>query len=224
MEDTPTVTEEIKASAEGTETQETKAESEGSAAASADVSSLIDMNVSNIPNPEPMEEDPPQKLDTTVMPEKMPSPLKPEVAPVAETSSVSAANESVVLRSPGAAAPVVTEPDAPLQETKVEPEVALEASEDSKVRTDDESKGDDTSCKSSTGQTPVSRQKSGGRGDMNNLPTRQYLDSTVVPILLQGLSHLAKTRPVDPIQELSNYLLQNKTKYDGTETNMNGGT
>lgn len=30
--------------------------------------------------------------------------------------------------------------------------------------------------------------------DMGSLPTRQYLDQTVVPILLQGLSALSKER------------------------------
>lgn len=30
--------------------------------------------------------------------------------------------------------------------------------------------------------------------DLQSLPTRQYLDQTVVPILLQGLSLLAKER------------------------------
>jgi len=50
--------------------------------------------------------------------------------------------------------------------------------------------------------------------DTSSLPTRQYLDQTVVPILLQGLSWLAKTRPDDPISKLSSYLLEHKQEYE----------
>ncbi|KAJ9578763.1 hypothetical protein L9F63_005021 [Diploptera punctata] len=52
------------------------------------------------------------------------------------------------------------------------------------------------------------------RVDLQSLPTRQYLDQTVVPILLQALSTLAKERPPDPINFLAGYLLKNKTQYD----------
>lgn len=52
------------------------------------------------------------------------------------------------------------------------------------------------------------------RVDLQSLPTRQYLDQTVVPILLQGLSFLAKERPLDPISALAAYLLKNKASYD----------
>lgn len=54
------------------------------------------------------------------------------------------------------------------------------------------------------------------RVDLSTLPTRQYLDQTVVPILLQGLSYLAKERPTDPISALAAYLLKNKTNFDNT--------
>uniref|UniRef100_A0A1Q3FGM6 Protein dpy-30 homolog n=1 Tax=Culex tarsalis TaxID=7177 RepID=A0A1Q3FGM6_CULTA len=61
--------------------------------------------------------------------------------------------------------------------------------------------------------------KPSGR-DLQSLPTRQYLDQTVNPILLQGLKALAKERPQDPIQYLANYLLKNKARVEdsnGTE-------
>lgn len=45
------------------------------------------------------------------------------------------------------------------------------------------------------------------------LPTRQYLDATVVPILHSALSQLAKVRPDDPIQFLGSYLLENKDNF-----------
>uniref|UniRef100_A0A183EMG1 Protein dpy-30 homolog n=1 Tax=Gongylonema pulchrum TaxID=637853 RepID=A0A183EMG1_9BILA len=45
------------------------------------------------------------------------------------------------------------------------------------------------------------------------IPTRQYLDQTVVPILLQALGALAKERPPNPIDYLANYLLKEKERF-----------
>ncbi|KAM3959582.1 protein dpy-30 homolog [Aphomia sociella] len=59
------------------------------------------------------------------------------------------------------------------------------------------------------------------RIDLNALPTRQYLDQTVVPILLQGLSALAKERPPDPINYLAAYLLKNKSTFENSNTGSN---
>ncbi|XP_035678028.1 protein dpy-30 homolog [Branchiostoma floridae] len=50
--------------------------------------------------------------------------------------------------------------------------------------------------------------------ELQSLPTRAYLDQTVVPILLQGLSTLAKERPPNPIEYLAAYLLKNKSKFE----------
>ncbi|CAF0783141.1 unnamed protein product [Rotaria sordida] len=55
----------------------------------------------------------------------------------------------------------------------------------------------------------ISKQKT----DLSTLPTRAYLDQTVVPILLQGMSQLARDRPAKPIETLALYLQQNKEKY-----------
>lgn len=52
------------------------------------------------------------------------------------------------------------------------------------------------------------------RIDLQSLPTRQYLDQTVAPILLQGLMLLARERPPDPISYLAAYLLKNKTTFE----------
>lgn len=52
------------------------------------------------------------------------------------------------------------------------------------------------------------------KADLSTLPTRAYLDQTVVPILLQGMSLLAKERPAKPITFLAEYLLNNKEKYN----------
>uniref|UniRef100_A0A0A9Z9V3 Protein dpy-30 homolog n=1 Tax=Lygus hesperus TaxID=30085 RepID=A0A0A9Z9V3_LYGHE len=56
--------------------------------------------------------------------------------------------------------------------------------------------------------------------DLQSLPTRQYLDQTVVPILLQGLQVLAKERPNDPINYLAAYLLKNKNQYEPTPSSQ----
>jgi protein dpy-30 len=45
--------------------------------------------------------------------------------------------------------------------------------------------------------------------NLHALPVRAYLDQTVVPILLQGLAEVARTRPEDPIDFLAAYLIQN---------------
>ncbi|KAG1665154.1 hypothetical protein FOA52_005535 [Chlamydomonas sp. UWO 241] len=64
----------------------------------------------------------------------------------------------------------------------------------------------------------------GGMGDMlaglggatvgapGALPIRQYLDTTVVPVLRMGLRELVKARPDDPYEFLANYIRANKPK------------
>ncbi|XP_052863987.1 protein dpy-30 homolog [Anopheles cruzii] len=66
---------------------------------------------------------------------------------------------------------------------------------------------------------PESGRKASSRGDLQSLPTRQYLDQTVNPILLQGLKLLAKERPPEPLQYLANFLLKNRNRVD----DCNGG-
>lgn len=46
--------------------------------------------------------------------------------------------------------------------------------------------------------------------------TRQYLDQTVAPVLLNGLQALARERPADPLQFLAAYLLKHS---NGCEEN-----
>jgi protein dpy-30 len=52
------------------------------------------------------------------------------------------------------------------------------------------------------------------KADLQSLPIRAYLDQTVVPVLLQGMSVLAKERPPNPIEYLGTYLLKNKDKFE----------
>jgi protein dpy-30 len=46
----------------------------------------------------------------------------------------------------------------------------------------------------------------------STLSTRQYLDQTVVPLLLQGMAEVAKERPENPIEYLANYLLKHSNE------------
>ncbi|CAF0732146.1 unnamed protein product [Rotaria sp. Silwood1] len=64
--------------------------------------------------------------------------------------------------------------------------------------------------------TSSSQQQSGEKTkpDLSTLPTRAYLDQTVVPILLQAMSQLAKERPAKPISFLAEYLVNHKEKYN----------
>ncbi|XP_031566208.1 protein dpy-30 homolog [Actinia tenebrosa] len=54
--------------------------------------------------------------------------------------------------------------------------------------------------------------------DLQSLPTRAYLDQTVVPILLQGLATLSKERPPNAIEYLATYLLKNKSQFEDNDS------
>ena len=45
--------------------------------------------------------------------------------------------------------------------------------------------------------------------DVHAMPIRQYLETSVVPILLQGMQTLVKERPNNPVEFLAAYLLKN---------------
>lgn len=47
------------------------------------------------------------------------------------------------------------------------------------------------------------------KSSLKALPVRAYLDQTVVPLLLQGMSELVKVRPDQPVEWLAHYLLNN---------------
>jgi len=74
-----------------------------------------------------------------------------------------------------------------------------------------------TSSTDTTKENNTSSQQQSGdktKPDLSTLPTRAYLDQTVVPILLQAMSQLAKERPAKPISFLAEYLLNHKEKYN----------
>jgi protein dpy-30 len=52
--------------------------------------------------------------------------------------------------------------------------------------------------------------------NLQSLPIRAYLDQTVVPILLDGMSALVKERPPNPIEWLAAYLLKHNPQNPST--------
>eukprot|EP00347_Sterkiella_histriomuscorum_P019216 403342494 len=44
--------------------------------------------------------------------------------------------------------------------------------------------------------------------DVNQLPIRAYLESNLMPLLLEALNELAKHKPQDPIEFIANYMLE----------------
>merc|ERR1712088_851918 len=61
-----------------------------------------------------------------------------------------------------------------------------------------------------TSQKRARIEHTGTLAELNGLPTRQYLDKTVVPLLMDALAALAKERPPDPIDYLTAYLAKHK--------------
>jgi len=71
-------------------------------------------------------------------------------------------------------------------------------------------------------QKIIAEEKEGAaraKPDVQSLPTRQYLDQSVVPILLQALTALSKERPPDAIEFLIAYLAKNKTSFQQQQQN-----
>ncbi|TKR61083.1 hypothetical protein L596_028243 [Steinernema carpocapsae] len=98
---------------------------------------------------------------------------------------------------------VAQETPEKIQEPAVVEDQAKVASDSSVLNT-----STDTPIADVSSDAPVSEKK-------DSVPTRQYLDTTVVPILLQGLATLAKERPSNPIEVLAEYLMKNKDRFQG---------
>ncbi|KAK3872006.1 hypothetical protein Pcinc_022893 [Petrolisthes cinctipes] len=80
-------------------------------------------------------------------------------------------------------------------------------------RMDSEAESSDVKASNGGGESNGEPSTKRAKVDFSSLPTRQYLDQTVVPILLQAVMQLNKERPGDPIEWLANYLLKNKSQY-----------
>ncbi|CAG9854979.1 unnamed protein product [Phyllotreta striolata] len=50
--------------------------------------------------------------------------------------------------------------------------------------------------------------------DLLSLPKKHYLECTLVPILINGITHVAQERPPCPIKTLAVFLLKNKNFYE----------
>lgn len=51
--------------------------------------------------------------------------------------------------------------------------------------------------------------------NLQALPIRAYLDQTVVPLLLDGMSALVKERPPNPVEWLATYLMRHNPQNGG---------
>mmetsp|Transcript_17544 Transcript_17544/g.26641 ORF Transcript_17544/g.26641 Transcript_17544/m.26641 type:complete len:160 (-) Transcript_17544:64-543(-) len=65
---------------------------------------------------------------------------------------------------------------------------------------------------------PSAQQQQQQMSNMKSLPIRAYLDQTVVPILLEGMSELVKERPSNPVEWLAAYLLKHDPQRAGANT------
>lgn len=55
--------------------------------------------------------------------------------------------------------------------------------------------------------------------ELKTLSTRNYLDETVVPSLLNGMSELSRRRPEKPLEWLAKFLLREQERYDVADGN-----
>ncbi|CAI5706329.1 unnamed protein product [Peronospora effusa] len=85
------------------------------------------------------------------------------------------------------------------------------ATEDDKVRHKDDNQEDSVTKDDGEEMKPVEPEAESvqDKAEVQALPIRAYLDQTVVPILLQGMSALVKERPSNPIEWLASYLIKN---------------
>ncbi|CAF1167359.1 unnamed protein product [Adineta ricciae] len=101
-----------------------------------------------------------------------------------------------------------TEKAAPASSEQMEAQPATDSGE----QQSNEKQADTSKENANNSQQQQTGEKT--KPDLSTLPTRAYLDQTVVPILLQAMSQLAKERPAKPISFLAEYLLNHKEKYN----------
>merc|ERR1712059_140865 len=122
--------------------------------------------------------------------------------PVATNGEDVAAATEPVVPSTDPAPPATADPAAPIEESPASTNSIVENMQEVKQIISDEK--------------DAAQQLAGGKNSkpvLQSLPTRQYLDQSVVPILLQGLTALAKERPAEPVDFLAAYLMKNKHLY-----------
>ena len=63
----------------------------------------------------------------------------------------------------------------------------------------------------------------GNREKLLSLPTRSYLDETVVPVMMQALAAVSRDRPEDPIDYVAHYLLKHNPKRQVEASKLTAG-
>jgi len=75
--------------------------------------------------------------------------------------------------------------------------------------------GNDTSSRA-VSQHPDTASTMPAEAPPHGAPTRQYLNSKVTVVLLDGMKQLAKEQPKDPLRVLGEYLLQRSKELEGS--------
>ncbi|OWY95399.1 hypothetical protein PHMEG_00034605 [Phytophthora megakarya] len=122
------------------------------------------------------------------------------VATETPTEDPAPASEEVAAPAPADEAPAESKEAEAKEEAKPEADSKDESAQEAPAakHDEDEVKAADTAAESVQDKVEVQA-----------LPIRAYLDQTVVPILLQGMSALVKERPANPIEWLASYLIKN---------------
>merc|ERR1739838_1167558 len=103
--------------------------------------------------------------------------------------------DETVAETPAAEATEAPATDAPAEETE-----AMQTSEEAPAESAPPVSEDVQKLVDHERDATEAAPKKTPRVELQSLPTRAYLDQTVVPILLQGLSQLAKERPPNPVE------------------------
>ena len=56
------------------------------------------------------------------------------------------------------------------------------------------------------------KQEEKANEDIKNLPMEAYLDKTVMPLVLEGMAEVSKTKPDNPIKYLADYLMKHSNE------------
>ncbi|XP_053213108.1 uncharacterized protein LOC128396538 [Panonychus citri] len=150
-----------------------------------------------------------EKMDATPINEAETSTVSSDATPVsneaeAQNNITNGSDQSMEVRGP--VEEIEKEVPAAAVSSSVQPSIAVSAGS-----------GPTTPGKVVQASSPTPAANGGSKKpkvDYSTLPTRQYLDQTVVPILLQGLSSLAKARPEDPTRYLANYLIEHGKDFE----------
>ncbi|XP_065832693.1 dosage compensation protein dpy-30-like [Oscarella lobularis] len=149
------------------------------------------------PDPTPSESQP-----TNVAGEPNPTENTPKQDETAPTNGAVAADEErATSEPPGTAATAATDVKVETTNNTQEPMVGVTEETEKVVR----------------GEREALEKANLSAVELQSLSTRAYLDRTVVPLLMAGMTTLAKERPPDPVGFLASYLLQNKDHYAVTK-------